>query len=147
MDAGQEHRGVQAMVGDLVAVGVRDSFDQCVGAEPSQVIGHLSGADQARCQAAELGGDGTQVAVGEPVGLEPEDQQRGQQGVAALLSQPQPWDAGAGRRGDRVGEGMQVAGSADRVVVESLDAQQAPVGFEGLLARSCGFGVAGACRR
>ena len=32
--------------------------------------------------------------------------------------------------GDRVGEGVQVAGSGDRVVVESLDAQQAPVGFE-----------------
>ena len=46
------------------------------------------------------------------------------------VAQAQPGDAGSGRGGDLVGEGVQVAGSADRVVVESLDAQQAPVGFE-----------------
>jgi len=55
--------------------------------------------------------------------LEPEDQQRGQQGMAALLPEAQPGDAGAFFGGDRVGEGMQVAGSGDRVVVESLDAE------------------------
>ena len=44
--------------------------------------------------------------------------------MAALLDQAQAWDAGSSSGGDRVGEGVQVAGSRDRVVVESLDAQR-----------------------
>jgi hypothetical protein len=50
--------------------------------------------------------------------------------MAALLAQAKPWDAGALLGSGRVGEGMQVACSDDRVVIESLDALQAPVGFE-----------------
>jgi hypothetical protein len=49
--------------------------------------------------------------------------------VATLPAQAQPGGAGPGG-GDRVNEGVQVAGSSDRVMVESLEAQQAPVGFE-----------------
>ena len=127
MQSGQEHGGVQAVVGDLVAVGVGDPGDEAMGAEASQVAGHLPGASRLRWQAAELGGDGAQVPVGEPVELEPEGQQRGQQSMAALLAQAQPRSSGAG---GRVGEGMQVACSGDRVVVESLDALQAPAGVE-----------------
>ncbi len=58
-----------------------------------------------RVEAAEPGGEGSQVLVGEPVGLEAEGQQCGEQGVGAWLSQAQPGDAGAGRCGDRVGDG------------------------------------------
>src|SRR5665811_577524 len=68
--------------------------------------------------------------VGESVELEAEDQQRGEQSMTALLSEAQSGDTGAFLGDDRVGEGMQVAGSGDRVVVESLDAKQAPVGVE-----------------
>src|SRR5665811_1631543 len=50
--------------------------------------------------------------------------------MAALLAKAKPWDAGAFLGSGRVGEGMQVAVSGDRVVVQSLDALQAPVGFE-----------------
>jgi hypothetical protein len=32
MDAGEEHRGVQSVVGDVVAVGVGDLLDEAVGA-------------------------------------------------------------------------------------------------------------------
>ena len=53
-----------------------------------------------------------------------------EQGVAALLAEAQPGDPGAGGGGDRVGDGVQGGGSGDRVVVESLDAQQASVGGE-----------------
>ena len=78
MNAIQEHRGKQSGVGDLVPVGVDDDGDQAVGFETSQVIGHLPGAEQFWWEATELGGDLAQVPVGEPGGLEPEDQQRGQ---------------------------------------------------------------------
>ncbi len=40
----------------------------------------------------------------------------------------QPWDAGAGRGGDGCGDGVQGSGPGDRVVADSLDAEQAPVG-------------------
>ena len=63
-----------------------------------------------------------------------EGQQCGEQGAGAWLSQAQPGDAGAGRCGDRVGDGGQGGGSGDRVMVESLDAQQASVGGEADLA-------------
>lgn len=43
----------------------------------------------------------------EAVGLEPEHRQCGEQGVGALLTQPQSGDAGAGFGGDRVGDGVQ----------------------------------------
>jgi len=89
-----------------------------------------------RVEAAEPGGEGSQVLVGEPVGLEAEGQQCGEQGVGAWLSQAQPGDAGAGRCGDRVGDGGQGGGSGDRVMVESLDAQQASVGGEATRPRS-----------
>jgi hypothetical protein len=48
--------------------------------------------------------------------------------MAALLTQPQPGYPGAGVGDDRVGDGVQVTGTGDRVVVESLDAEQATVG-------------------
>ena len=40
----------------------------------------------------------------------------------------QAWDAGAGRGGDGCGDGVQGSGPGDRVVADSLDAEQAPVG-------------------
>jgi hypothetical protein len=56
-DAGQEHRAVQAVVGDLVSVCVGDLFDEPVGAEAPQVVGHLPCTEQFRWEPAELGGD------------------------------------------------------------------------------------------
>ena len=70
--AGEEHRGVQASGGDLVAVGGRDALDEVVAAEPAQVVGHLPGADGGH--AAQFGGELAQVAVGEATGEQPEDQ-------------------------------------------------------------------------
>ena len=81
-------------------------------------------------QAAEFGDQRPEVVVGEAVGLEPEDEQHGEQGVAALLAQAQPGDAGAVLGDDGVGHGVQDVDAGDRVVAESLDAQQAPVGGE-----------------
>ena len=47
MDAGEEHGGVQAGVGDLVAVAVRDPVDEAAGLESAQVVGGLAGGDRA----------------------------------------------------------------------------------------------------
>jgi hypothetical protein len=53
-----------------------------------------------------MGGD----LVREAVGLEPKQRQRGEQGMAALLTQAQAWDASAGRGGDGCGDGVQGIG-------------------------------------
>jgi hypothetical protein len=72
VQAGEEHSGVQAGVGDAVAVGSGHALDEAMGAESAQVVGYLPGADIG--QAAEFGGEAAQVAVGEAAGLEPEYQ-------------------------------------------------------------------------
>src|SRR4051794_30945337 len=50
--------------------------------------------------------------------------------MAAGLAQAQPGDAGPGGGADRFGDRGQGGDRMDRVVVESLDAEQAPVGGE-----------------
>src|SRR5450755_1848452 len=120
-DAGQDHRGVQAGAGDAVAVGAGDPLDELVAAEAAQVVGDLPGGDSR--QAAQFGGDLAQVAVGEAAGQQPEDQQRGQQGVAAGLGQGQAWDTGSGAGEYGAGDGGDRFGSGDRVVAESFKAQ------------------------
>jgi len=67
--AGEEVGGVQAVVGDPVAVGAGGAGDQSAGFESAQVIGGLSGGDGTGWQSAQFGGERAQIAVGEPVGL------------------------------------------------------------------------------
>jgi len=55
--------------------------------------------------------------------LQSEQRQGREQGVATLLSQLQPGDAGAGFGGDGGGDGVQGVGAGDRVVAESLGVQ------------------------
>ena len=76
VDAGQEPGGVQAVVGDGVAVAVRDAGDEAAGFESAQVVGGLAGGDRPGLQSTQLGGERAQIAVGEPVGLTTERQQR-----------------------------------------------------------------------
>jgi hypothetical protein len=52
MHAGQEVGGVQAVVGDGVAMAVWDAGDQVAGFESTQVIGGLPGGDRAGRQSA-----------------------------------------------------------------------------------------------
>jgi hypothetical protein len=73
---------------------------------------------------------GAQVAVGEPVGVQPEGEQRAEESVGSSGI------AEAQRGGvlavdvDRAGEVGECVGSGDRVVADALDAEQAPVGGE-----------------
>ena len=69
--------------------------------EPAQVVGDLAGGDSVGVEPTHFGGERTQILVGEAVGLAAEHQQRGQQGVAAPVGQPQAGDAGAGGGGER----------------------------------------------
>jgi hypothetical protein len=46
VDAGEQHRGVLALVGHGVAVSAGDAFDQPVGADASQVVGGLAGGQK-----------------------------------------------------------------------------------------------------
>src|SRR3954451_17671678 len=83
---------------------------------------------------AEQGGEQlTQVAVEEPGGLQPEDQQGLQQGLGAAVTESEPGDAVPVGGEDRVVDGGEGFGGADRVVAESLDAEQASVGGEAAL--------------
>ena len=52
MDGGDEHRGVQAVFGGSVAVGVRDTGDEAAHAQPAQVVGDLSGGYRGRIEPA-----------------------------------------------------------------------------------------------
>ena len=54
--------------------------------------------------------NGRRSLLAKPFGLEPKQRQRGEQGMAALLTQAQAWDAGAGRGGDGCGDGVQGIG-------------------------------------
>lgn len=47
VDAGEQHRGVEAVVGDGVAVSPWDAFDQAVAAEAAEVVGRLARRDSA----------------------------------------------------------------------------------------------------
>ena len=53
VDAGEEHGVVQAGVGDPVAVGVGDAFDQAVQAQSAQVVGGAAGGPGGRVGAEE----------------------------------------------------------------------------------------------
>ena len=118
MHSGEEHRGVQALVGDGVSVSVWDAGDEAAGAEPSQVIGHLACGDLLGRDGAQFGGQRAEIFVGEAVGLESEQRQRGEQGVAAHLAQAQARDTGAGRGGDGCGDRVQGIGAGDRIVAD-----------------------------
>jgi hypothetical protein len=48
VDSGKELRGVEAVVGDPVAVCAGDAGDQAAGCESAQVIGYLPGGELAR---------------------------------------------------------------------------------------------------
>jgi hypothetical protein len=61
---------------------------------------------------------------------EPEDQQGGEQGVRPGVGEAQPGDAGAVGGHDGVGDGGEHLVTSGRVVAESLDAEQAPIGGE-----------------
>ena len=77
LDAGEELRGVQTVIGDEVAVGALDPGDQCPGFQAAQVVGHLSGGDGAGVESTQLGSVCAQVFVGESVRVAPEHEQCG----------------------------------------------------------------------
>ena len=118
MNGGQEHRGVQPVVGNRVSVGVRYAGDEAAGAQSSQVIGHLPGGELVGRDGQQVGDDGAQIVVGEPVGLQPKQRQGREQGVAALFTQAQARDAGPGGGGDRCRDGVQGVGAGDGVVAD-----------------------------
>lgn len=87
--------------------------------------------------AKELSGQVAQVAVGEPVREQLEHQQGSEQRVGAGVGEPKPGDPGALVCDHRVVDGVEDVVTSGRVVAESLDAEQAPVGGEADLAE-CG---------
>jgi hypothetical protein len=121
--AGEEHGAGQPGVGDAVAVAVRDALDEAVVFEAAQVVGGLSGCDRAGRAAEVVGEQGAQVSVGEPVRLQPEDEQDVEQGPGAGVGEAQSGGAGAVVADDWVAGGLDGVGAADRVVAESLGVQ------------------------
>jgi hypothetical protein len=70
-----------------------------------------------------------QVGVGEPVGLEPEDQQHGQQRLGAGIAEAQAGGVLTGDVGGG-GDGGERGGSGGRVMADVFDVQQTSVGGE-----------------
>jgi hypothetical protein len=126
-----EEQGVlHSGVGDLVAAGVGDAGDQSVSAQAPQVVGPVPGGDVLGGDTEEGRDEGAQLTVGEPVGEQPVDEQGLEQGVHAGSPKRSPGNGGALGGEDRCGELGEGLGTADRVVADGLDAQQAPVGGE-----------------
>ena len=92
---GEQQRVLQPGVGDGVAAGAGDAFDEAVGAQAAQVVGHLAGGDVFGGRAEQGRDQGAQVTVGEPVDQEPVDEQGLQQGVHSGVAEAQSGDAGA----------------------------------------------------
>jgi hypothetical protein len=130
VQAGEEQGVREPGVGDLVAEGARDAFDEPVLAKAAQVVGHLPRGDGLGGHAEELRHDGAQVAVGEAAGKKPEDAQGCEQGVDAGITEAHARDAGAGFGGEGAGDladgGLAVGG----IVAEFLDGEQSPGGLE-----------------
>jgi hypothetical protein len=127
---GEQQRVLQPGVGDTVSAAAGDAFDEPVGAQAPQVVGHLAGGDVLESFAEEGRGEGAQLTVGESVRQQPVDEQGPQQGVNPGVAEAQSGDAGAlagDDRGGEIGKGLR---AADRVVADGLDAEQAPVGGE-----------------
>ena len=105
---GEQQRVLQPGVGDGVAAGAGDAFDEAVGAQAPQVVGHLAGGDVLGSFAEQGRDEGAQVTVGESVEQEPVDEQGLQQGVNTVSPKRNP--------------GMRVAWSVTRGVVRSVKA-------------------------
>ena len=120
--SGEEQRLVQAGGGDLVAVGVRDALDEAVQTKPAQVVAGAPGGPGIGVGAEQPGEMGAQVTVGEPVRLQPEGEQRGEQGLGAWVTEAQRGGVLAVDV-DGVVDGAECVGSGDRVVADALDAQ------------------------
>ena len=69
-----------------------DAFDQSVEAEAAQVVAHPARGELVGFDAQQRGEVVAQVAVGEPVGLEPGDGDGGQQGMDARVTEAQRRD-------------------------------------------------------
>lgn len=55
MGAGEEERGAESGVGDVVAVRAGNTFDEAMEAEPAEVVAHLALAELVGVQAEERG--------------------------------------------------------------------------------------------
>ena len=98
MCAGEEHSLGQPDVGDVVAVAVRDAAGEAAFFKAALVIGGLPGCDRAGLAAEVVGQQGAQVGVGEPAGLQPEDEHDVRQGLGAGVGEAQPGGAASSRR-------------------------------------------------
>ena len=128
MEAGEVTGRADAGVGDLVAEGARDAFDEAVQAQPPEVVGDLPAGHEIGCLTEQGRQVAAQAGVGEAVWQQAEDAQDREEGERALVGEAQPGHACPGWGDDWVGDLGQGVGSGDGVVAEFLGAEQAPVG-------------------
>jgi hypothetical protein len=70
--SGNEQRDAQSIRCKLIAVGVRNAFDDAVEAEPSKVVGHRSAGISGWIEAQQLRQKGTHFVIVEPTELKAE---------------------------------------------------------------------------
>ena len=127
--AGEEDGSGETEVGDVVAVGAGDSFDQPVEAEAAQVVAHAALGHGLGWQPEQGCEQCSQVAVGEPGGQQAADDQRCEQRLGGGRVETQGGDSLV-VDDDGVAHLVVGVGSGDRVAADSLHLQEAPVGGE-----------------
>jgi len=68
---------------------VRDALDDAMKTEAAKVVGQLSGGIISWIQSQQLRHEETHFRIGEPAQLEAENDQHGEQGLDALVTEPQ----------------------------------------------------------
>jgi hypothetical protein len=127
--AGEERRGAKAEGRDAIAPRARDSLDEPVEAESSQVVAHLALRVLAGNEAQQWSDVLTKILIGESAGQEMEDEQRCEQSAGTGVIEPK----GTGALVVDDGRAMYLFedGFTDRAVVaNSLDVEEASVGLK-----------------
>jgi hypothetical protein len=89
VEQGVVQRSSQPEGGEVVAVGVGIAFDDAVHPGPTQLVAHLARGQCVGRDPEKASQVLAQVAVGEPVGLDSEEQEGLEQGVSALPTEAQ----------------------------------------------------------
>src|SRR5229473_4558085 len=134
IETGIEDGGSQTLGSSAIAMSFRDSRDEAMQAQATQVVGDAAGGVLARLMPEQCGEVLANILVGEGSPDEEEEEQDIEQGL-------NPWIGEAQRRGTLVVDGdgsLQVLEGCladEAVVTDALDVEQTPVGGKADLAQ------------
>lgn len=128
IQTGEEERHAPTKVGDLIALRLRDAFDQAMQAQPSQVVRHLSLGEMIWGEAQERCEQRPQLMIGEPLRQKPKGDEGAEQGLDARVGETQGSHA-LTRNGLRLIDLLKGLFSQKAIMAEGLDVQKTSVGL------------------